>query len=280
MKRLQEVAIVWLVLALWTSACGSSDDDEEDDPAGFGFDVDIMERVVDLVRTCRSDTIGVCVKEKALKYVDQLPSDLDLGGGVRVLPTDGVKRSSRYFSKDSLPKDPVAREEVLDAVLSDRILTYLSSHTFQLSIPETAIRDLRRSLGDDDVVFVDEGESRIRVKRSSDDPNGRTPVASRKKKKKKKGIPLTLLLQLKAAAIGALILKGVGFLALKALILAKIALTIASVMALKKILEDKSHGSSTYEVISPHSYEEHGHYERSIIDDRDSLPYKGHRSDS
>lgn len=84
-------------------------------------------------------------------------------------------------------------------------------------------------------------------------------------------MPLFLLLQLKAAIIGAMIIKLIGLVAFKALLVAKIALTIASVIGLRKLLESK-HRSSTYEVVAhPYYTEDHVH-DRSFSQ---QIAYKG-----
>lgn len=77
-------------------------------------------------------------------------------------------------------------------------------------------------------------------------------------------MPLFVLLQLKAAIIGAMVLKLIGLVAFKALLVAKIALTIASVIGLKKLLDSKHRSSSTYEVVAhPYYTEDHVH-DRSL----------------
>lgn len=82
-----------------------------------------------------------------------------------------------------------------------------------------------------------------------------------------------MLIQLKAAIIGAIALKLIGIVAFKALLVAKIALTIASVIGLKKLLENKQH--STLEVVA------HPHYTEEYIHDRafgQQKAYKQHHS--
>ena len=92
------------------------------------------------------------------------------------------------------------------------------------------------------------------------------------RKKKKKGTPLLALFQLKAALIGALLLKVIGLVAFKALILGKIALTITALVGLKKLFEQKH--TSSYEVVAtPYIADEHSLYDRSF----DQLAYRGHK---
>lgn len=72
---------------------------------------------------------------------------------------------------------------------------------------------------------------------------------------------MLMLLQLKVVAVGAIILKFIGIIAFKALMMSKIALLISGVIALKKLTEPKHH-SSTYEVVA-HPYDDH-HYDRAF----------------
>lgn len=72
---------------------------------------------------------------------------------------------------------------------------------------------------------------------------------------------MLMLLQLKVAAVGAILLKFIGLIAFKALLLSKMALLISGVIALKKLSEAK-HGS-TYEVVA-HPYDDHGHFDRAF----------------
>lgn len=73
---------------------------------------------------------------------------------------------------------------------------------------------------------------------------------------------MLMLLQLKAIAIGAVLLKFIGLVAFKALMMSKMALLISGVIALKKLSEVKHH-SSSYEVVA-HPYENYGHYDRAF----------------
>ena len=92
-----------------------------------------------------------------------------------------------------------------------------------------------------------------------------------KKKKLKMLLPLLLLLKLKFAALIPVALGGLALLALKALLIGKLALLLAGLIGLQKLLGNK-HNTQTYEVVAhPHythsSYGDehgHGHYGRSL----------------
>jgi hypothetical protein len=94
------------------------------------------------------------------------------------------------------------------------------------------------------------------------------------KKGGKKGgmMPLMMMFQMKAAMMGAIALKFVGLIAFKALLVAKVALTIAIVVTLKKLVENK-HSTQTYEVVA-HPHEDYSHYDRVY---NPEVVYKGYR---
>lgn len=82
-----------------------------------------------------------------------------------------------------------------------------------------------------------------------------------------------MLFLLKVVTLGALALKFIGLVAFSALVKAKIALVIAGIIALKKLVEHKPH-SSTYEVVAHPHVDEHS-FDRSFNQD---LAYKGYSS--
>ncbi|GJQ85502.1 hypothetical protein Trydic_g23090 [Trypoxylus dichotomus] len=192
-----------------------------------------LKDAVQFLDECGSKTFSICFKERVLTYIDQLPADIEVGSMFTVRQIESSK-AGRRFSSITLPDEPRAREEMLDNILAERIYDYFTSHIFEFKIPTNSMKEWKRSF---------DNEAR--------------------KKGNRKGMSLLLLLQLKAAMIGAIVLKLIGLVAFKALVVAKIALTIASVIGLRKLLESK-HRSSTYEVVAhPHYTEEHIH-DRSL----------------
>lgn len=86
---------------------------------------------------------------------------------------------------------------------------------------------------------------------------------------------MMMMFSMKAAAMYAIGLKVVAMIAFKALLAAKVALTIAGIIALKKLVESKHH-TQTYEVVAhPASHgDDYSHYDRAF---NQELVYKGHR---
>lgn len=101
-----------------------------------------------------------------------------------------------------------------------------------------------------------------------------------KKKKIKQLLPLLALAKLKITALIPLFLGIIAFAAAKAVLLAKIALLVAGIIALKKLLASKHHETS-YEVVAHPHHDEHyassgGHGWGRSIDDAQDLAYAAH----
>ncbi|CAH1111140.1 unnamed protein product [Psylliodes chrysocephalus] len=214
-------------------------------------EVFVYKDALEFMRGCGSKELSLCVKERALGYLDSIPTSVDLGGGLKIR-ANRVERHARQGVP--LPDDLRAREEAVENLLWDRIIDFMRSHTFEFKIPDETINDLMGK-----------------------------PVEEARKKKGGGGggmrmRTMLLLLQLKAATIGAIALKVIGLIAFKALVIAKIAFTIASIIALKKLLESKHH-TSTYEVVAHPHYEEHGHFDRSFNTfNAQDFAYKGYNA--
>ncbi|KAJ8910874.1 hypothetical protein NQ315_000505 [Exocentrus adspersus] len=206
----------------------------------------IYKEALRLVEECGEKDLLICLKERSLRYLNNLPNTIDLGGGLRIKPADG-NRTSRQQSSVIFPQDPKEREEALDEALWEKFTDYLSSHSIEYKMPVENINDLEKSL-------VEEGRKR----------KGGGGGGMRMKS-------LLMLIQLKAAVLAAIFLKFIGLVAFKALLVAKIALTISSIVALKKLVEHKPH-TSTYEVYAHPHYDEHAHFDRSYHPD---MPYRG-----
>lgn len=109
-------------------------------------------------------------------------------------------------------------------------------------------------------------------------------------------LPLLLLLKLKAAIILPIILGAIAFIAIKALIVGKIALVLSLVGALKKLLHGKGSGHDSYDIIAHptpiqahgaawpvadehyHHDAHHGHFRRSM--DAQNLAYNAYSTNN
>ncbi|CAH0555724.1 unnamed protein product [Brassicogethes aeneus] len=214
------------------------------------YEDSVYSDAINFVNECGDKELSLCFKERALKYLESLPNNVDLGSGIKIKENfEGANRASRQYQPADLPEEPRARENELDNIIIEKLADYFTSHTFEFKMPTDTAKDLKRSM--------EEG----RKKKNNNNKGGGM-------------MNMMMLIQLKAAILGAIFLKVVALVAFKALLVAKVALTIASVIALKKIVEQKHH-SATYEVVShPHAYEDHGHYDRSFSQD---LAYNAHK---
>ncbi|XP_017482201.1 PREDICTED: uncharacterized protein LOC108371204 isoform X2 [Rhagoletis zephyria] len=194
----------------------------------------LLTSALKMVKECGDRSMVLCMKERALHYFDNENGDVKLTEGISLIKTDDIP-VGRSLSDATLPEEPEARENEVDALLVERVARFFGTHTLQFKVPKDSIQDMQRALE----------ESR-----------------GKKKEKKKYLLPLLLLFKLKMAALLPL---AIGFLALisfKALVIGKIALLLSGIIGLKKLLESKK---ENYEVVAhPHySHEEHG-YGRSL----------------
>jgi Protein of unknown function (DUF1676) len=97
--------------------------------------------------------------------------------------------------------------------------------------------------------------------------------SGRKDKKKDYLLPFILALKLKAVALVPLVLGAIAMLALKALVVGKIALVLSGLIGLQKLLSGQQ-STKTVEVVAhpTYSHESH-HYRKRALD----LPYAAHQ---
>ncbi|KAI8423214.1 hypothetical protein MSG28_014252 [Choristoneura fumiferana] len=193
-------------------------------------DDDVFGSVIGVVRSCAEEDVSLCLKERALKYVENLATarEVNIVDGVSLLGS-GSPRSARSF--EPLPEDPTARENQVENRLVDAAADFLENHVIQLRMPKSTVDDVKRSL--------EEGRG--------------------KKKKLKQLMPILGLLQLKIQSLIPLFLAVIAFAAVKGLMLAKAALLASALVLLKKLLSKSDHHES-YEVVAhPHHDEHYSH---------------------
>ncbi|XP_053619719.1 uncharacterized protein Osi9 [Plodia interpunctella] len=218
-------------------------DKEANDPGLVGS-------VISVVKECVDGDVSLCLKEKALKYVETISSarEMNLADGVTLIG-NGSPRSARAL--EPLSEEPKAREAQVESRLVDSAADLLENHVIQFRLPSSAVEGMKRSLEE----------------------------ARGKKKKIKQLLPLLALAKLKITALIPLFLGIIAFAAAKALLLAKISLLVAGIIALKKLLAHKHHETS-YEVVAHPHHEEHyassGHGWGRSIDDAQNLAYAAH----
>ncbi|XP_060529151.1 uncharacterized protein LOC132703729 [Cylas formicarius] len=207
----------------------------------------IYKSALEFAKECGAKEMSLCLKEKALRYIDSLPSEMEIGG-VKIKSNGAHPRREPL---EKLPEEPRARESALESILWERIGEYLSTHSLEIQLPKDSMQGLEKG--------TEEGRGKGGGGGGKKGGGGGDRM---------KG--MMMMLMMKAAILGAIALKVIGLIAFKALLLAKIAFTISAVITLKKLLEHKHH-TSTYEVIAAHP---HHDFDRSFIPDQ--LAYKGY----
>ncbi|CAH2059518.1 unnamed protein product, partial [Iphiclides podalirius] len=192
-----------------------------------GGEDDVIGSVIGVVKNCAEEDVSLCLKERALKYAENLAAarEVNIADGISLIGT-GSSRSARSF--EPLAEEPRARESQVETRLLDAALDFLDNHVIQLRVPKGAVEDVKRSL--------EEGRG--------------------KKKKLKQLLPIFALLQLKIQSLIPLFLGIIAFAAVKGLMLAKAALLASALLLLKKLLSKNEHHES-YEVVAHPHHDEH-----------------------
>ncbi|KAJ8894802.1 hypothetical protein PR048_000109 [Dryococelus australis] len=234
-------------------------------------------------RQCRSgDYLLACLQLRALKAADRaLKTDrIPLLDGVELVNTG----EARSLEAPAIDEDRLLREPSrLTSMLMNRVAKFFDTHSIRINN--------RKLFGDDNT--VDEGI--VRRPKAAQCQVCCDGTGARGKKNKNMG-GLLLLGGMMKAGLLAVGLAGLAALAGTALLTAKIALVLASVVGLGKLLSHGGEKVSTYEVVkqpvhSGHEYGGHyggyygasgdggGHYGRSL-GDAHQLAYQGQAGDS
>lgn len=207
----------------------------------------------DLVDSLYSDCLQKnsvsCVKYKLFSFVDKVLGGKDtfsLAEGVTVVQAP-APAAGEGAPRALTPED--AETQDVESMLSSRIKRFLDTHSVKIDLKGSdvlnAVNSAGRALGDmADSLGLTEPEEQT----------GLVGEESRGKKKKAAKIllPLLLMMKLKAAALIPLALGAIALIAGKALLIGKIALLLASIIGLKKLLSQQQK-TVTYEIVS------HGH---------------------
>lgn len=207
------ISVVILFVAL-ASGMPTTDNQEKESTVGS---------VIGAVQDCVNGDVSLCLKEKALNYAEDIVAkrEVNLADGVTLVGT-GSPRSARAL--EPLSEEPRARESQIESRLVDLAADFLENHVLQFRLPSADVESVKRS--------IEEGR--------------------KKKKIMRKLGPILALLKLKFTALIPLFLGILAFVAVKALLLAKIAILAIAAQAIKKLLASKNENTS-YEVVAhPH----------------------------
>ncbi|XP_022918421.1 uncharacterized protein [Onthophagus taurus] len=161
----------------------------------------------------KSDGFSPCLKKKAITFFSRLGrmDKFSITDELEVVKTDASAEPSLTDEdiEKNLPRDLNAKDEALDSMLYDKITSFVSSRTLRFTMPKFT-SDL------------------------SEEGRG----------KKMKGMMGSLMMGIagKMAALIPIAIAGLFLLAGKALITAKIALLLAGIIAIKKLIAAKQGG--------------------------------------
>ncbi|XP_026674962.1 uncharacterized protein LOC113465163 [Ceratina calcarata] len=187
-----------------------------------------LRQMYQIYKECADEELSPCLKVRLLSAIDRVSrsSQLNVADGVTFVQDDPVpiaeeEPKSLQEIEASLPRALDDKEDALNTMILDKVVKFFQSHTLKLKLPN--VEELQRS-------FVEEG---------------------RRKKNKMGGllaIPLLIGGTLVPLALGALAL-----LAGKALIVSKLALVLASIIGLKKLVSGGGdHGHEVVQVSGGH----------------------------
>lgn len=125
---------------------------------------DGVEKVYRFLQGCGKKDISLCIKMRALTFVDKAlrkQDDISLVDGVKLVRTENNDASrvlnGRALSEAeldaSLPKDAEDRDAQVETMLVDRVARFLESHTLQLKVPDGSISDIRKTLDEGKPVY-------------------------------------------------------------------------------------------------------------------------------
>ncbi|KAJ1525261.1 hypothetical protein ONE63_010085 [Megalurothrips usitatus] len=170
-------------------------------------------RALDHCGGAGSADLGACLGVKAVAAMERLAraGNLDVLGGAVTLVRTSAQRDARAMPTEAelqsaLPQDSSARSAKLIDMLVDATLRFFESHTVQLRLPHAEPQAVARA--------IEEGRGKM---------------------KKMMG-PILAGVALKIFAVVPILIGFLGLVAVKALVIAKIAFVVAAVIAAQKLL--------------------------------------------
>lgn len=127
-------------------------------PAGPEQDESTLGKVYRVVQECSDKDLSICLKMRALTFVDKAlrrSDDINIVDGVVFAKSDAANEAyrglnARALSQDeldaSLPKNAEEKNAQVENLLFDRVARFLETHTLQLKVPSKSISEMKRSL--------------------------------------------------------------------------------------------------------------------------------------
>uniref|UniRef100_A0A182YGJ5 Uncharacterized protein n=1 Tax=Anopheles stephensi TaxID=30069 RepID=A0A182YGJ5_ANOST len=160
-----------------------------------------------------------CLKKRAITFIDRLSRvDALALGDLKIVRNERAAEPSKPLTEaeleQSLPRGLEARDEALTNMLLEKVAGIFSSRTVQVTLPKLSSEELGRGL--------EEGRGKMKKMMSM----------------------MIMGFMMKMAAMVPVAIAGLYLLAGKALIVSKIALLLAGIIGLKKLVASKQqHGS-------------------------------------
>ncbi|EDV90712.1 uncharacterized protein LOC6569769 [Drosophila grimshawi] len=158
-----------------------------------------------------------CLKKKAISFIDRIaPIDaINVADGIKLVRLESAPRPAAYSENElesSLARSGSDRDAKLTDMLIERMSYFFNGHSLQVSFPKLTSEEIGRGL--------EEGRGKM----------------------KKMGMMMAMMVATKMMGMLPIAMGALYMLAGKALIISKIALLLAGIMGLKKLMSGKSSG--------------------------------------
>ncbi|XP_023163495.2 uncharacterized protein LOC111594439 [Drosophila hydei] len=161
-----------------------------------------------------------CLKKKAISFIDRIaPIDaINVADGIKLVRLETAPRPPAYSDNElesSLARSGSERDVKLTNMLLERLSYFFNGHSLQVSFPKLTSDEIGRGL--------EEGRGKM----------------------KKMGMMMAMMMATKLMGMLPIAMGALYILAGKALIISKIALLLAGIIGLKKLMAGKSSGGSS-----------------------------------
>ncbi|XP_034484433.1 uncharacterized protein LOC117789510, partial [Drosophila innubila] len=217
--RASAISLVLLTLCL-ASNCDAATEQLNNLPAGNqNAGARTLLRVYDECNRAESGFVP-CLKKKAISFIDRIaPIDaINVADGIKLMRLESAPRPPAYSENElesSLARSGTERDAKLTNMLIERLSYFFNGHSLQISFPKLTSDEIGRGL--------EEGRGKM----------------------KKMGMMMAMMVATKLMGMLPIAMGALYILAGKALIISKIALLLAGIIGLKKLMAGKSSGGGS-----------------------------------
>ncbi|EDW14703.1 uncharacterized protein LOC6573151 [Drosophila mojavensis] len=210
-----------LAISLSSSGCDAATEQLSNLPASSSHNAGArtLLRVYDECNRAESGFVP-CLKKKAISFIDRIaPIDaINVADGIKLVRLETAPRPPAYSDNElesSLARSGSDRDAKLTNMLIERLSYFFNGHSLQVSFPKLTSDEIGRGL--------EEGRGKM----------------------KKMGMMMAMMMATKLMGMLPIAMGALYILAGKALIISKIALLLAGIIGLKKLMAGKSSGGSS-----------------------------------